>query len=335
LILELVEVPGRVPERAHHHGCEAIRAADLEGRHAGRQAYNHCVPNLYAVVFELVLVVLFALCLRHALRFGLARVWQLVAGVLFGVLLEAATIQQLHAYHYGRFLVRLGDVPLMVGVGWGVIIYSARVFSDSTSLPDWARPLLDGLLALNIDLALDAVAIRLGLWDWGHGLDWQYFGVPYANFWAWFWVVFSFSVGVRALARPTSWAERWLGPIGAILLGVIDILAMNSLITSVPPAWYIPTIFLTISIALALVLALRPRRSGGPVDPVVFWVPFAFHTYCLGLGLLSLALFRPPVLLVVSLAMTVLALYLHRAVARRLVHKARAVLQQPGAFSGL
>jgi hypothetical protein len=281
--------------------------------------------NPYAVVFEVVLAVLFALCLRHALRSGPARAWQLVAGVLFGVLLETATIQQLHAYHYGRFLVMLGDVPLMVGVGWGVIIYSARLFSDATSLPEWARPLLDGLLALNIDLAMDAVAIRLGLWDWGHGFDWQFFGVPYVNFWAWFWVVFSFSVGVRALARPTSWAGRWLGPVGAILVATIDIVAMDSLISSVPPAWYIPTIFLTIGIALALVLALRPRLSGRPADPLAFWVPFVFHAFCLGAGLLSLALLRPPVLLAVSLAMMGLALYLHRGVFDPWLNKAPAL----------
>jgi len=269
--------------------------------------------NPYAVAFELVLVVLFGLCLRHALRFGLARVWQLAAGVVFGVLLETATIQQLHAYHYGRFLLMIGDVPLMVGVGWGVIIYSARVFSDSTNLPEWARPVLDGLLALNIDLAMDVVAIRLGLWDWGHGLDWQFFGVPFANFWAWFWVVFSFSVGLRALARPHSWAGRWLGPFGALLVGVVDIVAMNSLIISLPPAWYVPTIFLTLGVALVLVLSLRPRLSGPPADSLVFWVPFGFHVYYLGAGLLSLALLRPPVLLLVSLAMLGLALYLHRA----------------------
>jgi hypothetical protein len=269
--------------------------------------------NPYAVVFELVLVALFGVCLRHALRGGPARVWQLVAGVIFGVLLETTTIQQLHAYHYGRFGVMLGEVPLMVGVGWGVIIYSARVFSDATTLPEWARPLLDGLLALNIDLAMDALAIRLGLWDWGQGLAWQYFGVPFANFWAWFWVVFSFSVGLRALARPSSWAGRWLGPLGALLLGLVDLLAMNSLIISVPVEWYVPTIFLTLGVALAVVLALRPRLSGPPPDPLVFWVPFSFHAYCLGVGLLSLALLRPPMLLLVSLAMLVLALYLHRA----------------------
>ena len=95
----------------------------------------------------------------------------------------------------------IGDVPLCIGVAWSCIIYSAMEFSDASSLPYWARPILDGLLALNIDLALDAVAIRLGFWSWGQGLKFQYFGVPYANFWAWVLVVFSFSLGYRLLAH--------------------------------------------------------------------------------------------------------------------------------------
>lgn len=260
-----------------------------------------------------MLLGLLVLCLRHAARRGPAIVWQLVAGVVFGLLLEWATLRQLHAYRYGRFTLMLGQVPLMVGVAWGVIIYSARLFSDATSLPGWARPLLEGWLALTIDLAMDAVAIRLGMWDWGQGLQDQYFGVPYANFWAWFWVVFTFSVGLRAFAHPATWAGRWLAPVGAIVLGLVNLIAMNSLMTvDLPEASYTPTIALMLGVALALVVWLRPRLSVSRSDPLVFWVPFAFHAYFLVAGLLSGVILHPPVLLLVSVTMSVLALYLHR-----------------------
>ena len=158
------------------------------------------MPNLYFIFFELMIYLLFALCLQHARRQGLTNLLRLLAGVVYGVILELATIHQLSAYEYGRFLLMIGNVPLCIGVAWSCIIYSAMEFSDASNLPDWARPVLDGLLALNIDLALDAVAIRLGFWGWGQGLQFQYFGVPYANFWAWFWVVCSFSLGYRLLA---------------------------------------------------------------------------------------------------------------------------------------
>ncbi|MCC6189550.1 MAG: carotenoid biosynthesis protein [Anaerolineales bacterium] len=270
------------------------------------------MPDPYFLVFEGLQYALLLLCLRHAARQGPARVWQLLAGVLYGLLLEWATIQQLHAYSYGRFLLMLGDVPVPIGVGWGVIVYSVRLFSDATTLPEWARPVLDGLLALNMDLALDALAIRLGMWDWGMGLQLQYFGVPYANFWAWFWVVFAFSTGLRVLARPATFAGRWLGPLGALALGVLDVIAMNALITSVAPAWYLPTIALTLGLALAVVLSLRPRFGAVPAAPPAFWVPFVVHVYCLAAGLLSGVLLRPPVLLLVSALMLALALLLHR-----------------------
>lgn len=271
------------------------------------------MPNPIFITFEIMLLTLFALCLRHAARQSLAVVWQLVAGVLFGLLLEWATLRQLHVYRYGRFWLMLGPVPLMVGVGWGVIIYSARLFSDSTSLPEWARPMLDGLLALTIDLAMDAVAIRLGMWDWGRGSQYQYFGVPYANFWAWFWVVFTFSVGLRGFAHSASWAGRWLAPVGAILLGLVNLVAMNTLMTmDMPEASYLPTIALMLGVALALVFWLHPRFSLCRSDPLAFWVPFAFHAFFLVAGLLSGVILHPPVLLLMSVTMWGVAWYLHR-----------------------
>ena len=135
------------------------------------------MPNPYLLTFELLLYGLLLFSARHAWRSGgLPTLWQLAASVAFGVLLEWATINQLHAYAYGRFLIMFGEVPLAIGVGWGVIIYSAQCFSNATSLPPMLRPVLDGLLALNIDMAMDAVAIRLGMWQWGIDLSAQYFG---------------------------------------------------------------------------------------------------------------------------------------------------------------
>ena len=136
-------------------------------------------------------------------------------------------------------------------------------------------------------------------------------------------MVFSFSAGLRALARPGTWVGRWLGPLGAILTGVLVILAMDQLITSITLNWYLPTVVLTLGAALGLVLALRPRLLERPAHPLAFWVPFGFHGYFLAAGLLSLAILRPPILLIVSLAMLALALVLHRVTAGQWLSKAR------------
>jgi hypothetical protein len=269
--------------------------------------------NPYFIVLEILVLFLFTLCLRHAGRHGGIRVWELLAGVIYGLLLERATIQQLNAYQYGQFTLMVFEVPLMVGVAWGTIIYAVRLYSDSTYLPLWARPILDGLLALNIDLAMDAVAIRLGMWDWGLGYRRQYFGVPYANFWAWFWVVFSFSFGLRILKYRAGKLGSWFAPLGAIIVGLVGVTGTNYFITGfVSLAWYLPTIVIALGGALWLVLWSRPRFYDTAVDPLVFWVPFGFHLYFLAAGLLSGVVLKQPVLLIVGLAMVIIAMYLHQ-----------------------
>jgi len=271
--------------------------------------------NPYFLTFELIMYGLLVWSLVDARkRIGWGGVWEVLAGVLFGVLLEWATIQQLHAYRYGQFAVMIaGEVPLAIGVGWGVIIYASRLYADGTTLPRWAKPFLAALLALNIDLAMDAIAIRLGMWDWGQGLAFQYFGVPWANFWAWFWVVTSFTAGLWFLADRPHPLNRWLGPAAAVVIGVIGVLATNHLIVSiVPRSLYGPTIAAVILTALGLMFWLRPRLVARPLPPLSRWTPLVFHAYFLTAGLISGVILHPPVLLAVSLAMMGGAWWLHR-----------------------
>lgn len=288
----------------------------------GWQAAYDIMPNVYFIFFELIIYLQLAICLQHAWKQGTGKLLKLLAGILFGVSLELATIRQLHAYRYGQFLVMILDVPLCIGVAWSCIIYSCMEFSDASSLPYVMRPVLDGLLALNIDLALDAVAIRLGFWDWGQGLQFQYFGVPYANFWAWFWVVFSFSLGYRLLAYRADWITTWISPLLALIVGLVGVLGANAMITfEVPVDDHKLFVAVTLALALLLVAALRPRFEGTSVPWLVFWIPFLTHTYVLMAGLISGVIFHPPFLLWVGLGMSVIAFYLHRPMIFHLLEK--------------
>ncbi len=271
------------------------------------------MPNINFITFELLIYLLFAVCLAHAWRQRWAMVWQLIAGVIFGLLLEWSTIQQFHLYSYGRFMLMLGEVPLPVGVAWGVIIYSARQFSDATNLPEWARPVCDGLLALNIDLSMDAIAIRLGFWHWGIGIHEQYFGVPYGNFWAWFWVVFFFSTCLRLLTRRDYFLSSIATPLGSVVIGVAGIVGMNYLMSTTDSYHvYLITIACVLVGALLLILVLRPKLHIRSEPALTAWVPAAFHGYFLAAGLISGIALQLPIILVVSLAMIVVAVGLHR-----------------------
>ena len=269
----------------------------------------------YFVAFELMVYALFFLCLLHAWRSGPAVVWQLVAGVLFGVLLEYGTIQQLHSYSYGRFLIMLGDVPLPIGVAWGCIVYSARLFSDASNLPVWARPLLDGLLALNIDLSMDTIAIRLGFWNWAINMNSQFFGVPYANFWAWFWVVASFSAGLRLVLAWKNPLRYWLAPLGALIAGLIVVFLTNQFIYDVyrlSYSLYILSIALALGGAVLSLLLLHPRLHAKPEPAPAKWVPLGFHAFFLVAGAVSGIYLRIPALLLVSLLMAAIGILGHR-----------------------
>jgi hypothetical protein len=271
------------------------------------------MTNPYFITFEIIAYSLSALCFVHAFRKGAGNVLRLSAGILFGILLELATIRQLNAYQYGVFPIMILDVPLCIGVSWGSILYSAMEFSDASSLPYFLRPTLDGLLALNIDLATDTIAIRLGMWDWGQGLGFQYFGVPYANFWAWFWVISSFSFGYRLLARQKGWIKTWLAPLLALLSGLTWVLITNWFISfKIPFEYHGPVVVLLLTGSLGIIIAKRPRFYQRPAPSLVFWVPFISHLYFLVTGLVSGLILEPPFLLGVSLLMFLTALALHR-----------------------
>ncbi len=282
------------------------------------------MPNVYFILFEIIIYIQFVLCLRHALKHGTGSLLKLGFGILFGVTLELATIRQLNAYEYGRFVLMVLDVPLCIGVAWSCIIYSVMEFSDASSLPYWLRPVLDGLLALNIDLALDAVAIRFGFWDWGQGLQFQYFGVPYANFWAWFWVIFSFSLGYRALARNAGWAGRWLSAPLAFIIGLFGVLGTNAFIAfAVPAGIRSGLILVTLMAALVIILLKRPLFYQRPVSPIAFWVPFLTHAYVLAAGIISGVIFNPIFLLEIGVFMLAIAFYLHSGSVKEIFAKAK------------
>jgi len=282
--------------------------------------YNYAVPNIYFILFELIVYIQLAICFGHAWKHGTANMLRLFAGILFGILLELATIHQLKAYVYGHFLIMILDVPLCIGVAWGCILYSAMEFSNATSLPYFARPLLDGLLALNIDLALDAVAIRFGFWDWGQGLKFQYFGVPFANFWAWFWVIFFFSLGYRLFARRKDWAGTWISPLMALVIGLAGVLGTNTLISfKIPFAYHSLTVALLLTLAFATVFALRPKLYITPVPALTFWIPFITHIYILIAGLVAGVILEPPFLLLAGILMLAVSFYLHLPTLRHIL----------------
>lgn len=271
---------------------------------------------LLPLVFEILACGLLIVCLIHASRHSRYLVAELLVTVVYGVILEALTLRQLGAYDYGPFVLVVDGAPVAVGIGWGVITYSAILFSDGLNMPDQTRPLLDGLFALSVDLAMDAIAIRLGMWHWvGVQLDAQWFGVPWVNFWAWLIVVVAYSASLRAM-RPWRRYRRWGQFYPAIAAGLaLAVLAIvNRLYGLVedPPQVALAGLLLAIPASLWVIVRVRPRpRRSQRGDRIALAVPLAFHLLFAGAGLAGGFFFARPALALVSLGMLGISLGLH------------------------
>ena len=234
---------------------------------------------------------------------------------LYGFLLEWLTIKQLHAYHYGAFLFMIDGAPLCIALGWAVIIYASMHFSSNIQLGDTARPLLDALLALNIDLAFDTIAIRLGMWVWtGVAFNEQWFGVPWANFWAWFVVVWSFSTCIRLYRHWQAYfIRRWLYVPLSMALSLLTLVLSSELFRfmSDSSSHAIATIFLLVG-SLAVILKARPRSSERhAARRFSLLVPTAFHLFGLAAGLGAGIYAQQPVLALLGMVMLALSLSIH------------------------
>ena len=260
-------------------------------------------PAYCFALTEICMYVLFILCLVHAFKQGVSHVSYLLGGLLFGLLLEYVNVISDMGYVYGQFTVMFGkaplNIPLCIGVGWAIIMYSTRLFTDAFRLPLWTSVALDTVLAISIDLSMDAVAYRLHMWHWnwtGTGLnpltaDW--FGIPFGNFFGWLMVVFFYSSFSRLLERAWKVEQKertFRAAVIPLISVILSQMALYAMLMYVDEFLYnylgvTPLLRFTIFLAaLLLMVALGWNRRGaagfaGHV-PLVSWVvPVWFHLF--------------------------------------------------------
>jgi uncharacterized membrane protein len=154
--------------------------------------------NFY-LIFEILGIVSFLLIFSRAVyQRNRQTIFELLSAFAFGLLLEVANIYLTNAYYYSdQFLLRIFDVPIAIGMGWAVIIYSAMLLSDQYRVFWTIKPVFDAFTALVLDLSMDAIAIRLDFWNWQIPFNQEWYGVPFANLFGWIAVVFTFSFIIR------------------------------------------------------------------------------------------------------------------------------------------
>ena len=184
----------------------------------------------------------FVLAAWLALRRGRLPFLELVSAAVFGLLLEQANQIIFETYEYSPdFLLALDRAPVVIGLTWALIIAGAMRITDALGVRDRYAPFVDSVLAIMLDLAFDAVAIRMGLWTWREiGPEHGWFGVPAGNFYSWLFVTLGFSLFTRLL-RPLAHrrpALEWLQllvPIPAFAVLIASIWVFSLLVPVVDP----------------------------------------------------------------------------------------------------
>ena len=176
---------------------------------------DHIVMGWWTGSFELLTFGLFFGIVAYLIYIKEYRkILEMLSGVLFGVVLEFANVFLFGNYHYHvDFLVQIGappvNIPIVIGIGWGIILYAVLEITDCFIMPKGFQILLATLLGLSIDLSMDTVAIRLdgGFWIWHNIIiDNQItvdgaLGVAWGNYYGWFCVLFIINSLIRL--------ERW------------------------------------------------------------------------------------------------------------------------------
>ena len=210
----------------------------------------------------------------------------------YGLLLEALDMRIFKTYHYGSgFFFWIGDVPIAIAWLWAVILASSMAISDRMGLRELVRPFADALLAVWIDLSIDAIAIRMHYWHWAIPLNEGWFGVPAGNLYAWMWVAFWYSALARILRRLTSKSQHWKW--GYLILPIFSyaglfasmnfVGGLGRILGLTTHAERLCLFWVQFFIFVLMVLAggLKRREKGERVAAVWWWGRYSIHLYFL------------------------------------------------------
>lgn len=200
--------------------------------------------NLTYLGLEIGAALFFIGAALAALRRGRLPFLELVSAAAFGILLEEGDQLIFETYHYSPdWVLTIDRAPVVIGLTWALIIAGAMRLTDALGVRRRYAPFVDAVLAISLDLAFDAIAIRMGLWTWRNiGPEMGWFGVPAGNFYAWLFVTLGFSLAtrwIRDASRERPIREWWqlAAPIPAyvvLLVGLLPFIWIKPLVDDAP-----------------------------------------------------------------------------------------------------
>ena len=156
-------------------------------------------PAVYELLAAPGAFALAALHARRALGSGRAAV-ELLALVAYGYGLERTAIAAFTSHDYGHaWRSAMSGVPVAVAVTWSAVIVAAMALASRLARSAVGRAAAAALIGISLDLLMEPVAVRAGLWSWTPPGPWL--DVPVGNFVGWGVIMGAYTFG----------AERWGG----------------------------------------------------------------------------------------------------------------------------
>ena len=140
--------------------------------------------DLFVILIPVNILFAFAVLLLGEERFTSSKGIFFLICFLFGYGIEWVGTQTgiiFGEYAYGNGLgIKIGGVPLLIGVNWFFMVYTSLIISAKLSASPYIRVFLAPLFMVLYDFFLEPFAMRNNMWTWVNDT------VPVQNYVAWY-----------------------------------------------------------------------------------------------------------------------------------------------------
>ncbi len=250
---------------------------------------------IWIITFEIITTIFFIIAIIRVLKKKDYRALStIIAGAIFGVILEYLSIYFSQGYFYSQdFIFLVGkeplNVPIMIGLAWGMLLEISHEISECFSLPIFLRTIFEATFVVSLDLFSDIVAVRLdgGYWTWTDHpavltiTNTDFMGIAYENFYGWFLVIFISSLILHlfdAKFRKSNLTTLVIRTIGCIVGAEILLLGVLSL--TIPLSGWVWLIFLIMYLGSIIILGIYfIKHKIHPIKGISGYFPLIYFEF--------------------------------------------------------
>lgn len=256
------------------------------------------------LVTELLSIILFVLCMFHALRQNnyQIKLFELLMFIIGSAVFEHVGVLFTKTYSYDQNrLMMFGKIPLSTLMIEACIVYVAMIIFEYLSMPKWTSIWVVGFLSTFMDFSIDPVYINdqylldghmSGQWNWVFKYDTTFFGIPFMNFTGWVYMTGFYAALIylfRWLAKKYN--KRWLKTANPFLSGcllIVPIMIFGHPLIDGNSTCLGELSKLIFACMFAIVLMFIYRKRMKPIDlkkdKIIFIVPVMLQAYNIIVG---------------------------------------------------